>query len=175
MSDQHDVRRIAMAMPEATEKGNGFRVGGKLFVWFYPERVHPKKPRVINLAVAAMAVATLEDKGALLAGDPETFFTTDHYDGYKAVLVRLERVGVRALRKLIGAAWAAAVPPALRTRLEGAPARRSTREAPARGRSKTKTQTQAKDGDERSRDVETRKSLAGRAKRARARQPRPVR
>ena len=91
MSDQHDVRRIARALPETTEDGHHFRVGGKLFVWFYPERVHPKKPRVINHEVVVVAVPTLEDKGALIGGDPETFFTTPHYDGYKAVLVRLAR------------------------------------------------------------------------------------
>jgi hypothetical protein len=116
VSDQHDVRRIALAMPETTEQGNGFRVAGKLFVWFYPERVHPKKPRVINREVAALAVQSLEDKGALIAGDPETFFTTDHYDGYKAVLVRLARVSAGKLRALIRAAWIAAAPPALRAR-----------------------------------------------------------
>jgi hypothetical protein len=31
---------------------------------------------------------------ALLADDPEVYFTTPHFDGYPAVLVRLERIGV---------------------------------------------------------------------------------
>ena len=120
MSDQHDVRRLACALPETTDSGDHFRVGGKLFVWFYPERVHPKKPRVINREVAVVAVPSLEDKGALIAGDPETFFTTSHYDGYKAVLVRLARLRVGQLRDLIRAAWAAAAPPALRAGHDGA-------------------------------------------------------
>jgi hypothetical protein len=151
VSDQHDVRRIARALPETTEDGHHFRVGGKLFVWFYPERVHPKKPRVINHEVVVVAVPTLEDKGALIGGDPETFFTTPHYDGYKAVLVRLARVGVGPLRELLRAGWAAAAPPKVRARHEAAPvghrprapvakrgraapARKGARKAPARGR-----------------------------------------
>jgi hypothetical protein len=155
VSDQHDVRRIARALPETTEDGHCFRAGGKLFVWFYPERVHPKKPRVINYEVVVVAVPTLEDKGALIAGDPETFFTTDHYNGYKTVLVRLARLGAGQLRELIRAGWAAAAPPAVRSRHEGAPAgkrsrspaaktarakpaRRSPRGALTRGRSKAR-------------------------------------
>jgi hypothetical protein len=139
VSDQHDVRRIARALPETTEIKDQFRVGGKLFVWFYPERVHPKKPRVINHDVAVVAVATLEDKGALIAGDPETFFTTSHYDGYKAVLARLARLEVRQLQDLLRAGWAAAAPPAVRARHDAAPAGKRAR--PARGRSKAPRRT----------------------------------
>ena len=135
MSDQHDVRRIARALPETTDNGDQFRVGGKLFVWFYPERVHPRKPRVVNHEVAVVAVPTLEDKGALIAGDPDAFFTTSHYDGYKAVLVRLARVRVGQLRALIRAGWAAAAPPRLRARYEATPAAERPRSPAAkRGR-----------------------------------------
>jgi len=138
VSDQHDVRRIARALPETTEDAHHFRVGGKLFVWFYPERVHPKKPRVINYEVAVVAVPTLEDKGALIAGDPEVFFTTSHYDGYKAVLVRLARVEVGPLRELIRVGWAAAAPPAVRARHDAAPARDGRSRSPTakRGRAR---------------------------------------
>ena len=31
-------------------------------------------------------------KDALLADDPDVFFTTPHFDGYAAILVRLERI-----------------------------------------------------------------------------------
>jgi hypothetical protein len=107
-----------------------------------------------------VAVATLEDKGALIAGDPETFFTTAHYDGYKAVVVRLARREVGKLRELIRAGWVAAAPPALRARHEtapagkrssapaakrgrAAPARRSPRGASTRGRSKGRRRAEA--------------------------------
>ena len=50
-------------------------------------------------------VIDLEDKEALLRGDPETFFTTPHYDGHAYVLVRLGRVAPDVLRELIEDAW----------------------------------------------------------------------
>jgi hypothetical protein len=37
--------------------------------------------------------------------DPETFFITEHYRGYSAVLVRLARVSVEDLRDLIEESW----------------------------------------------------------------------
>ncbi len=37
--------------------------------------------------------------------DPETFFITDHYRGYSAVVVRLARVNVEDLGDLIEQSW----------------------------------------------------------------------
>ena len=50
-------------------------------------------------------VIDLEDKEALLRGDPGTFFTTPHYDGHAYVLVRLDRIGPEVLRELVEDAW----------------------------------------------------------------------
>jgi hypothetical protein len=36
-------------------------------------------------------------KEALLADDPDVFFTTPHFDGYPAVLVRLEEISVEVI------------------------------------------------------------------------------
>jgi hypothetical protein len=41
----------------------------------------------------------------LLADDPEVYFTTPHFDGYRAVLVRLERIAVPELTELVVEAW----------------------------------------------------------------------
>ena len=57
-----------------------------------------------------MRVADAGVKEALLAGDPDVFFTTPHFDGYPAVLVRLERIGVEELDELIVEAWLARAP-----------------------------------------------------------------
>jgi hypothetical protein len=41
MADADDVRRVALALPHVVEidsAGFDFRVGGKGFVWSYPER-----------------------------------------------------------------------------------------------------------------------------------------
>src|SRR3954447_9105727 len=47
----------------------------------------------------------LGEKEALLEGEPEALFTTPHYDGYPAVLVRLEAVDPVELAELIEEAW----------------------------------------------------------------------
>ncbi|MDP8908687.1 MAG: hypothetical protein M3N47_06125, partial [Chloroflexota bacterium] len=50
-----------------------------------------------------------DDKQAMLAGEPETFFTTDHYDGYPAVIVRLAENDSGELTVLLTDAHAAAI------------------------------------------------------------------
>jgi hypothetical protein len=42
-----------------------------------------------------------EQRAALMEGDPETYFLTDHYLNYQWVLVRLDRVHPDALRDLL--------------------------------------------------------------------------
>jgi hypothetical protein len=39
----------------------------------------------------------------LMAGDPETYYITDHYDPYEYVLVRLGKVHPDAVRELLAA------------------------------------------------------------------------
>jgi hypothetical protein len=50
-------------------------------------------------------VIDLQDKEALLRGDPERFFTTPHYDGHPYVLVRLARIEPGPLAELVQDAW----------------------------------------------------------------------
>jgi hypothetical protein len=52
----------------------------------------------------------LEAKDALLAEDPAVFFTTSHFNGYKAVLVRLDAIRVPMLREVLTDAWLARAP-----------------------------------------------------------------
>ena len=119
MATQDDVRRIALALPGAGEVENrfGFSVanGGKRkqFAWAWNERVEPKKPRVPRADVLAVRVVDLLDKEALLASDPERFFTEPHYDGFPAVLVRLPLVGLDVLEELLVDAWRCQAPRAL--------------------------------------------------------------
>jgi len=47
---------------------------------------------------------------ALLADDPHVFFTMPHFNGYPAILVRLERITVKELDELIVDAWLARPP-----------------------------------------------------------------
>jgi hypothetical protein len=58
-----------------------------------------------NPDALVMRVIDLADREALLKGEPDVFFSTPHYDGYPAVLVRLEKIGLDALAELIEDAW----------------------------------------------------------------------
>jgi hypothetical protein len=116
MADQDDVRRIALALPGAREDAGRFAFSvenkgkPKGFVWVWLERVEPKKPRVPRPDVVAVRVRDQSEKAALLAGDPDRFFTEPHYNGFPAVLVRLRAVTLAQLRKLIFDAWQCQAP-----------------------------------------------------------------
>jgi hypothetical protein len=124
MARPSDVVRIASALPGAIRGGSPERlafeveVKGKRkgFCWSWLERVHPKKARVPNLGVLAVRVRDAAEKAALLAADTDVFFTEPHYNGYPAVLVRLEAVRVPQLRLLIESAWRCLTPPPKRPR-----------------------------------------------------------
>jgi len=91
-----DVRAIALALDGVVEidsKGFDFRVGGKGFVWSYPER-RPGEPRGLRTDIAVLYVGDEAEKQALLLGEPEVFFTAPGYDGWPLVLLRLAEVDV---------------------------------------------------------------------------------
>jgi hypothetical protein len=81
--------------------------------------------------VLAVRVADGNEKAALLAADPDKFFTEPHYNGYPAVLVRLRAVSAAELRALLVEAWRCQAP---RQLVDGAaaPAARAPRTAPRR-------------------------------------------
>jgi hypothetical protein len=107
MADADDVRRLAVALPyveEIDSDGFDFRVGGKGFVWSYPERA-PGQRRVIRTDIAVLFVGDEAEKQALLLGEPEVFFTTPGYDGWPLVMLRLGEVDVARLTELVTDAW----------------------------------------------------------------------
>ena len=112
MADERDVERIALSLPETAKDPDGFRffVKGKQFAWSYMERVEPKKPRVRRGDVLVVRVADENEKEFLLATDPGTFFTTAHYDGYPAILVRLPEITVDELEAVLAYAWRSRAP-----------------------------------------------------------------
>ncbi len=117
MATWDDVRAIAASLPEP-EPGSmydakGWRVRGKAFAWERPLR----KADLLALGdsaptgdVLAATVGDLGVKEALLADDPKVYFTTPHFDGYPAILVRLDRIGRQELRELLVEAWLARAP-----------------------------------------------------------------
>lgn len=115
MADADDVRRLALALPQVAEvesEGFDFRVGGKGFVWSYPER-RAGRPRLIRTDVAVLFVGDEAEKQALLLGEPEVFFTAPGYDGWPLVMLRLAGVDVERLAELVTDAWRMRAPAAL--------------------------------------------------------------
>ncbi len=65
-------------------------------------------------------VEHLGAKETLFADAPDVFFTTPHFDGYPAVLVRLGRIAANDLAELTAEAWLARAPKRLaKTYLDG--------------------------------------------------------
>jgi hypothetical protein len=107
MADEDDVRRFALALPAVEEidcDGFDFRVGGRGFVWSYPER-RPGKPREIRPDIAVLYVGDEAEKQALVLGEPQLFFTTREYDGWPLVMLRLDEVDCERLAELVTDAW----------------------------------------------------------------------
>ena len=117
MATWDDVARLALALPETGERlsreHRQWRVKDKLFVWERPLRrsdlealgdAAPEGP------ILGARVEHLVAKEALLADDPSVYFTMPHFDGYPAVLVRLEEIGPEELEELVTEAWLCRAP-----------------------------------------------------------------
>lgn len=112
MASWDDVRRIALSLPETSEQLSwglpGWKVKGKGFAWERPLRradfealgdAAPDGP-ILGAYVADVGV-----KEALINDEPDVYFTTPHFDGFAAILVRLDRIPVPDLTELIVEAW----------------------------------------------------------------------
>jgi hypothetical protein len=117
MASWEDVRRIALALPESSEASSrglaSWRVRDKGFVWERPLRgadVRALGDEAPDGPILGVRVEHLGAKEALLADASDVFFTTPHFDGYPAVLVRLDRIAVDELDELIVEAWLCRAP-----------------------------------------------------------------
>src|SRR5205809_8065604 len=117
MASWDDVRRIALALPETSETSSRdlafWRVRDKGFVWERPLRpadVRALGDRARTGTILGARVEHLLAKEAVLADDPRVFFTTRHFDGFPAVLVRLDLIVVDDLEEVIVEAWLAQAP-----------------------------------------------------------------
>jgi hypothetical protein len=112
-----DVRRLALALPETDERNARgmamWRVRDKLFVWERPLRASDLATLGDDAPAGPILGARVEHLGAkeaLLADDPAVYFTIPHFDGYAAVLVRLEAIDLDELGELVVDAWLARAP-----------------------------------------------------------------
>ncbi|MDT3440776.1 MULTISPECIES: MmcQ/YjbR family DNA-binding protein [unclassified Pseudofrankia] len=117
MASWEDVSRIALALPETTEGTShgqrAWKVKTKGFVWERPLRrgdLEALGDAAPDGPVLGVRVADVGVKAALIADNPDVYFTTPHFDGYPAVLVRLDRIGVTELAELAEEAWLTRAP-----------------------------------------------------------------
>lgn len=120
MATLDDVRRLAEALPEVTSKLSWghemWRVRDKGFVWERP--LHKTDLAALDDLgeeapsgeILGVRVADAGEKEAMLASEPEIYFTIPHFDGYPAVLVRLGTVDVAHLEEIVTEAWLTRAP-----------------------------------------------------------------
>jgi len=110
VSDEHDIRRIALSLPGTTEKPSygtpGFRVRDRLFA------------RIREEGDVLVVWADETERAALMAERPDTFFTASHYDGHPIVLVRFADVRVEELTELLTESWRLRAPQRLAKTLD---------------------------------------------------------
>jgi hypothetical protein len=109
-----DLDELALAMPQATKEVDdgrpAYRVHGKLFCLHRgrrPDAVDPATGERLD-DVLMFRVADLGVKELLLADERRLYFTTPHFDGYPAVLLRipdLARLDLQELGDMVAEAW----------------------------------------------------------------------
>jgi hypothetical protein len=115
MTTMADLDELALAMPQATKELSddgrpAYFVHGKMFCFHRgrrPDAVDPETGERLE-DVLMFRVADLGEKEIMVADDRGVFFTTQHFNGYPAVLVRipdLERIDRDELRDLVAEAW----------------------------------------------------------------------
>jgi hypothetical protein len=115
MATMADLDELALALPDTTKEVSddgrpAYRAHGKLFCCH-----RSRRPDAIDSLtgerlddVLMFRVADLDVKELLLGDDRGVFFTTPHFDGYPAVLLRipdLARVDRDELEELVVEAW----------------------------------------------------------------------
>jgi len=118
MATWEDVRRLALALPQTVEGSSrdgllSWSVKSKTIAWERPLRrgdLEALGDAAPTGPVLAARVPDLGAKEALLADDGDVYFTTPHFNGYPAILVRLDRIAVGELEELLVEAWLARAP-----------------------------------------------------------------
>ena len=117
MATWDDVSRLALGLPETSEGtsfGNrAWKVKDKGFVWERPLRksdLAALGDQAPDGPILGARVEHVIAKEALLQDDPGVYFTTPHFDGYPAVLIRLGEISVEDLEEVVVEAWLARAP-----------------------------------------------------------------
>ena len=115
MATMTDLDKLALALPQATKEVSedgrpAYLVHGKAFCLQRRKRADAVDPETGERLddVLMFRVADLDVKDLILADDRGIFFTTPHFRGYPAVLVRirdLARLDIEELRETVVEAW----------------------------------------------------------------------
>jgi hypothetical protein len=114
MATMADLDDLALAMPEAAKSVEDGRptysVNGKMFCFHRTQRKDAVDPETGELLddVLVFRVDGLDAKDLLLTDSRNIYFTTPHWNGYAAVLLRirdLPRLERDELRELVVEAW----------------------------------------------------------------------
>jgi hypothetical protein len=126
MATWDDVARVCLALPGTAESttygGRSWKVADKLFVWERPLRRRDLEELGEAAPTGPVRCARVPDEGArraLIAEQPDVYFTISHFDGYPAVLARLEQLDETGLTELAGEAWACRAPRRLLAEQDG--------------------------------------------------------
>ncbi|MCV7258152.1 MmcQ/YjbR family DNA-binding protein [Mycobacterium shimoidei] len=128
MATWDDVASIVGELPLTNEPApHDWRVGKKLIAWERPLRNADREAlaeRGIEAPEGDILGVRVADEGvkfALIADEPSVYFTTPHFDGYPAVLVRLAEIDELGLREVLTEAWLTQAPKRLVEEFLGEP------------------------------------------------------
>ena len=95
------VREIGLALPDVVDSTMygklALKARGKLLACLAIHKSAEPDSLVVRI--------DFDQRAGLLAEAPETYYVTEHYRNYPAVLVRLSRIGTDQLRDLLNASW----------------------------------------------------------------------
>jgi hypothetical protein len=114
MATWDDVSRIVGGLALTGEPApREWRVGKKLMAWERPLRRSDREALGADAPDGDILGVRVSDEGvkfALIADEPRVYFTTPHFDGYPAVLVKLGAIRAADLKELITEAWLTQAP-----------------------------------------------------------------
>jgi hypothetical protein len=96
-------KKVALSFPEAHEKPSygspAIFIAKKFFT-----RLRDQDDSIVWI------VGSVDERDHMLEMDPKTYFITDHYKDYPAILVRTSRIDQAMLKKMLERRWRAIAP-----------------------------------------------------------------
>jgi hypothetical protein len=96
-------KKVALSFPEAHEKPSygspAIFIAKKFFT-----RLRDQDDSIVWI------VGSVDERDHMLEMDPKTYFITDHYKDYPAILVRTSRINQAMLKKMLERRWRAIAP-----------------------------------------------------------------